>query len=547
VRRFIIVVLLGLLVVPQAASLAYTYQGSIGGSDIANPSSFDWSPNGTLVAVYAGGTGNANLSVYYWDGAAFTFQAGLTNASGGGPTNAIWLTDTHIATAQSSTGNVNLWEYNASTRALAWRQKPAMTGLVQDIQGMDYGDGHLFVRGINGHVLSFDGSSLTSDSNLPALCPGGMARPTYVIHFPLGLAESASACNPRLRILTGAGASWNYDFNQTGWGVDVRGLVWNPLDDSITLAYRVNNTAFFLETFTQAVGGEWIMSQNLTLPGTEPRLITISPDGLNLIVFRVTVPHLIYERILGGWSLVGNAPMDQEFSLAVTHHTGWSLDGSAFLAPRANTTRSGWYSSDTPIPPPSVPLNLFAHGRSDRIELSWDAPESGVASQYKIYRAVETNETFVLLATIGSNLTFDDFEASVGVLYWYCVAAVGVGGESDCSNEDSAFVTTGLFGDEGGFIWGPDGPAPFAEAINTSVAGAKVFLGIIFLAPFAIIAWMLRRLSGVGLAGSVVLGVGVMIWALVGWIPASLVLYVAAVVGAFGVLRGPRVSEDASP
>jgi len=89
---------------------------------------------------------------------------------------------------------------------------------------------------------------------------------------------------------------------------------------------------------------------------------------------------------------------------------------------------------------PSAPQNLVATPGDQRVALSWQAPASDGGSpitNYKIYR----NGT--LLATIGTNTSYVDYNVVNGVTYTYKVSAVNSVGEGPFSNEVSATPQAG--------------------------------------------------------------------------------------------------------
>jgi len=89
---------------------------------------------------------------------------------------------------------------------------------------------------------------------------------------------------------------------------------------------------------------------------------------------------------------------------------------------------------------PSAPQNLVATAGNQRVALSWQAPANDGGSpitNYKIYR----NGT--LLATIGTNTSYEDYNVVNGVTYTYKVSAVNSVGEGPFSNEVSATPQAG--------------------------------------------------------------------------------------------------------
>ena len=89
---------------------------------------------------------------------------------------------------------------------------------------------------------------------------------------------------------------------------------------------------------------------------------------------------------------------------------------------------------------PTAPGTPTATPGDRRVDLAWPAPASdggGVLTSYRVYRGT-TSGALTLLATIGTNRTFTDFEVQNGVTYHYAIVAVNALGEGPASGEESA-------------------------------------------------------------------------------------------------------------
>jgi PKD repeat protein len=65
------------------------------------------------------------------------------------------------------------------------------------------------------------------------------------------------------------------------------------------------------------------------------------------------------------------------------------------------------------------------------IHLSWQAPDNGgsAITGYKVYRRADGSAQQSLIANLGTQTTFDDFNAAPGVKYFYSVSAINAAGE----------------------------------------------------------------------------------------------------------------------
>ena len=101
--------------------------------------------------------------------------------------------------------------------------------------------------------------------------------------------------------------------------------------------------------------------------------------------------------------------------------------------------------------PPHAPINLNATDGTEgtHVLLTWDAALSGpTPDSYRIYRADSEGGPYVEIDSSGTDLTYQDFTADAGVVYWYHIIALLAGQPpSTPSNNDSGF--TGLFAPNG--------------------------------------------------------------------------------------------------
>lgn len=193
---------------------------------------------------------------------------------------------------------------------------------------------------------------------------------------------------------------------------------------------------------------------------------------------------------------------------------------------------------------PSEPLQFTARGNLSGIRLSWNAPlqtDDGLTG-YKIYRGL-TNVSLSLLATIGTNRTFFDSTVESGTRYYYCVKAYNVGGDSDCSNVDSARLNSGMFGPDG-TLWGEDGEEGMAADLQTSVGGLRTFVALPFLVAFLVLAWGLAVLLPARIALGACLTLGTLFTAAIGVYPWWGIPYVGILIAAVLILRRGRGPDE---
>ncbi|MBX3254218.1 MAG: fibronectin type III domain-containing protein [Chitinophagaceae bacterium] len=91
-------------------------------------------------------------------------------------------------------------------------------------------------------------------------------------------------------------------------------------------------------------------------------------------------------------------------------------------------------------PPPAAPTSLDAFTfNSSIIKLVWINNAGANATKYELYRSYLNKDNFVLYTSLpGTAASFTDTGLYANSMFFYKVRAVGVGGESDFSNEDSA-------------------------------------------------------------------------------------------------------------
>ncbi len=143
--------------------------------------------------------------------------------------------------------------------------------------------------------------------------------------------------------------------------------------------------------------------------------------------------------------LVGGGYTEVATDLTATTYTDISLiNGTTYeyVVTAHNTFGSGAWSSPvsaTPQAPIATepPTNLTATGAKRKISLNWTQSSTPGIVQNKIYRSTTSNDTYTLLATIGTATSYSD-TVPTGTTYYYTVTAVSSSGESAVSNSAGA-------------------------------------------------------------------------------------------------------------
>ena len=111
-----------------------------------------------------------------------------------------------------------------------------------------------------------------------------------------------------------------------------------------------------------------------------------------------------------------------------------------YVVSAVNTVGEGANSTEAsalPVlpPPPAVPGGLTATGINGRVKLTWTAASG--ATSYQIRRASVSGGPYTLLATTAAT-SYEDTQVTIGVSYYYVVAAANPGGESANTGEAGA-------------------------------------------------------------------------------------------------------------
>jgi subtilisin len=145
----------------------------------------------------------------------------------------------------------------------------------------------------------------------------------------------------------------------------------------------------------------------------------------------------LYETVTGATSFT-----DLSVSVGETWWYQVAAVNSAGLGPRSNEVSATVPEPPPPADPPGAPA-LTASAGDKSVTLSWTAPSDdggGQITNYEIYRSTSSGQE-VLVATVGTVLTWKNTGLTNGTTYWYQVAAVNEAGPGARSNEVSAKPT----------------------------------------------------------------------------------------------------------
>jgi cellulose 1,4-beta-cellobiosidase len=133
-------------------------------------------------------------------------------------------------------------------------------------------------------------------------------------------------------------------------------------------------------------------------------------------------------------SLVSGGPYSTIATLTVTNYTDTGLTNGTIYYYVVSAVRTGGESANssevsaTPqIPAPAAPANLTATPGNAQVVLTWTALLG--ATHYNVKQALSSCGPFTTIASTGLN-NYTNTDLTNGVVYYYVVSALNVGGES---------------------------------------------------------------------------------------------------------------------
>lgn len=163
-----------------------------------------------------------------------------------------------------------------------------------------------------------------------------------------------------------------------------------------------------------------------------------SPEAL---YYNLYVNGVLYGRVNNG-EKIANSILGLEkgkiysFQITAVNEYGESEKSVAYVY-----EMSGVETTTEPVFIPEVIRNLNAIGEVGQISLTWSKASEIDTGIYKIYRRVQDEDNYKLLATINdrNTLSYSDTDVEDGILYEYCITGVNIsGGESEKSESVTA-------------------------------------------------------------------------------------------------------------
>jgi hypothetical protein len=142
----------------------------------------------------------------------------------------------------------------------------------------------------------------------------------------------------------------------------------------------------------------------------------------------------------------GDVDADGDIEIALVTVNGsvnlWTIDGVIY---RSYLTDWGTFFHDawnTGWVHPGPPQNLVTTGYSDHINLSWDAVSDPDLDGYNVYRSETSGGPYARVNEgVVAGTDYDDYTASPGITYYYCVTAqIMAGTDSRLSEESSGMI-----------------------------------------------------------------------------------------------------------
>ncbi len=117
---------------------------------------------------------------------------------------------------------------------------------------------------------------------------------------------------------------------------------------------------------------------------------------------------------------------------------------STFSAQSYESTRKAKAYEGEPTIKPATPINLVAVTGNSAVSLSWDAVDG--ATGYMVYRSLESNANYVVIANNISAVTYNSTGLDVGKRYYYKVTSRMSNAESDLSEAATAVANVDELG-----------------------------------------------------------------------------------------------------
>lgn len=310
---------------------------------------------------------------------------------------------------------------------------------------------------------------------------------------------------------------------------------------------------------TPSFDANWIRWVNISFyvirgaPGNDQRTLTIQWQD-ETVTHNANSQYGILSTTWGGTNLLPGTAGYRYLSVAksvsiasdiLRDRTCNEYDGYLRLSSGSNFTTEilpATFLDVKPVDlPPGAAQNFTVSPGAFVNVLEWDPPIAGdTPTGYKIYRRDPTILVPTLLATIGTNTSYNDAKLPCTQAWQYAIVAFN--GEGDGPSTSWSASTTprcrngNLFGDDGQ-IYGPGGKEGLGEAFGVSSDSAGILWGIL-------VTLLLTCLGAAILASHGMMGIGAGLGGIVGggiafatgMFPLWLLVLVIVLCGAIGIL-----------
>jgi fibronectin type 3 domain-containing protein len=203
------------------------------------------------------------------------------------------------------------------------------------------------------------------------------------------------------------------------------------LDNEVQRAVIVGNSFEDGGVTNGMTSGKFVGAANLITASPPAGLLATAGNGQLTLSWTAPLGATSYNLKR---SLVSGGPYSTIATLTVTNYTDTGLTNGTIYYYVVSAVRTGGESANssevsaTPqIPAPAAPANLTATPGNAQVVLTWTALLG--ATHYNVKQALSSCGPFTTIASTGLN-NYTNTDLTNGVVYYYVVSALNVGGES---------------------------------------------------------------------------------------------------------------------